>query len=379
MGKGGDMHGQNRVLVVDDDPFNVSILRELLEDEYQLAFAESGDGALQEAERFRPDLILLDIMMPGMDGYETCRKLRANPKLRYSKIVLVSAKAMLVERLKGYEAGADDFVTKPFDHAELLAKVKVFLRLKFMEELDELKSDFLTLLAHEMRTPLTKVMSPADLLAQDGKIAEGERKEFARMILQAASRLESTIEQASLIFSFRSGRVDLDLADGMTDLKQTAKQVMESRSVQAETKEAELTLECAEDEIISSGSRYLQLVLGSLLDWMIEFCPPRSRILVSMVGTEKETVLRVGGPVQDINVSSLRHMLDAFSADDVNHYSGEIDLQLPLIREVVRYFGGDVSVETGPSNWIGVNVHMPRGDERGNNAADATDAQALNG
>jgi CheY-like chemotaxis protein len=372
------MQGQDKVLIVDDDPFNISILQELLEDEYELAIAESGEDALIQAEKFRPDLILLDIMMPGMDGYDTCRRLRANTKLRYSKIVLVSAKAMLAERLKGYEAGADDYVTKPFDHAELLAKVKVFLRLKFMEELDELKSDFLTLLAHEMRTPLTKIMSPADLLARDDDIASKERRNFARVILQAATHLESIIEQASLIFSFRAGKVDLDLDDGVTDLSETAKTIIESRKEQAKSKGAVITLNCEGGPMVSSGSRYVQLVLGSLLDWMIESCPSQGRINVTIGKVEGETRLSVGGPVENMDAKSLSHMFEAFSTDDVNHYSGEVDLQLPLIREIVRHFGGDVTVRSNPPNEIDIRVCMPRRDETDAGGMDGTDARVVN-
>jgi DNA-binding response OmpR family regulator len=372
------MQGQDKVLIVDDDPFNISILQELLEDEYELAIAESGEDALIQAEKFRPDLILLDIMMPGMDGYDTCKRLRANTKLKYSKIVLVSAKAMLAERLKGYEAGADDYVTKPFDHAELLAKVKVFLRLKFMEELDELKSDFLTLLAHEMRTPLTKIMSPADLLARNDDIPSEERRSFAKMILQAASRLESIIEQASLIFSFRSGKVDLDLDDGVTDLGETAKTIIESRKEQAESKGAVIVLNCEDGSVVSSGSRYVQLVLGTLLDWMIEWCSSEGRINVTIGKGDGETRLSVGGPVKDMGAESLSHMFEAFSTDDVNHYSGEIDLQLPLIREIVRHFGGDVMVTSDAPNEIDIRVRMPRRDETDAGGKGFGDARVMN-
>ena len=95
---------QHRILIVDDNPMNVSLLEDILGDEYEhIATAGSGEEALDVAERFHPTLILLDIMMPGIDGYETCRRLRNNSDLKYVKIVLVSAKAMVSERLQGYE------------------------------------------------------------------------------------------------------------------------------------------------------------------------------------------------------------------------------------------------------------------------------------
>ena len=121
------MQRQSRILLVDDNPTNLAILEEMLDDEYRWEAATSGEEALEIAPDFQPDLILLDVMMPGINGYETCRRIRANPALRNVKIVMVSAKALVSERLEGYDAGADDYLTKPFDEKELLAKVRVYL------------------------------------------------------------------------------------------------------------------------------------------------------------------------------------------------------------------------------------------------------------
>ena len=120
---------KNKVLIVDDDEINVDVLVKLLQDHYVLATARSGERCLEKTDGFAPDVVLLDIMLPGIDGYETCRRLRTGGNGRIPQIVLVSAKASTQERLRGYEAGADDYVTKPFDHDELRAKVRVHARL----------------------------------------------------------------------------------------------------------------------------------------------------------------------------------------------------------------------------------------------------------
>jgi len=116
-----------KILIVDDDPMNLSILEILLGDDYHLVKATDGEAAVAKAVAEHPELVLLDVMMPGMDGYEACRRMRAEPSLKSLRIILVSAKAMPSERLKGFEAGADDYVTKPFDHDELCAKIRVYL------------------------------------------------------------------------------------------------------------------------------------------------------------------------------------------------------------------------------------------------------------
>ena len=149
------MQEQKKILIVDDDLNNIAIMTEILGNKYILKTAVAGEEALEIAPDFLPDVVLLDIMMPGMGGYEVCRLLREHSTLRYTKIIMVSAKAMVHERLNGYEAGADDYVTKPFDEDELLAKVRVYTRLKHVEELNKLRSEFTSTVTHEMRTPLT--------------------------------------------------------------------------------------------------------------------------------------------------------------------------------------------------------------------------------
>lgn len=124
---------KQKVLVVDDEPRNQRIITEVLEDTVEIKLAANGEEALSLTESFAPDLILLDIMMPGIDGYEVCKRIRANPKFSFTKVILVSGKAMVEERLQGYECGADDYMIKPFVPEELLAKCKVFLKLTSAE------------------------------------------------------------------------------------------------------------------------------------------------------------------------------------------------------------------------------------------------------
>ena len=121
---------KEKILIVDDYDINVKILQELLVGQYELAVANSGEQCLEKIHQFEPDVILLDIMMPGIDGYETCRRIKADPRSELTQVILVSARSSIESRLKGYEVGADDYVAKPFDNDEFLAKIKVQLRLK---------------------------------------------------------------------------------------------------------------------------------------------------------------------------------------------------------------------------------------------------------
>ena len=125
------MNRPAKILVVDDTPKNVKLLADILTARgYNVVTAASGAEALSRVEVERPDLVLLDVVMPEMSGYEVCRKLRSNPATQLLPVVMVTALDPGEERVKGIEAGADDFLTKPINQAELLARVKSLIRIK---------------------------------------------------------------------------------------------------------------------------------------------------------------------------------------------------------------------------------------------------------
>ena len=121
---------QAKILVVDDEVKNVKLLEALLPRGYEVVKAFNGEEALLQAQQERPDLILLDIMMPVMDGFEVCKILKDNADTRLIPVVIMTALGQVEDRIKGIEAGADDFLTKPVHRDELLARIRTSLRLK---------------------------------------------------------------------------------------------------------------------------------------------------------------------------------------------------------------------------------------------------------
>lgn len=121
------------ILVVDDNPTNLEVLSETLMDTgFEVSIATSGEGAIEQVEYMPPDLILLDVQMPGIDGFETCRRLQKNPATSEIPIIFMTALADIDDKLKGLSLGAVDYITKPFQQEEVLARVRIHLRLKHM-------------------------------------------------------------------------------------------------------------------------------------------------------------------------------------------------------------------------------------------------------
>jgi signal transduction histidine kinase len=123
------------ILIVDDTPTNLDVISEALSDAgYTVAIATSGERALKQLERRSPDLILLDVMMPGIDGFETCQRLKANPKTCDIPVIFMTALSDADSKIKGFEVGAVDYITKPFQEREVLARVKTHLQLSFLTQ-----------------------------------------------------------------------------------------------------------------------------------------------------------------------------------------------------------------------------------------------------
>jgi len=180
-----------RILVVDDNARNAKLLADLLEASgYQTLVAASGAEALARVESGRPDLLLLDVVMPGMDGYAVCRRLRQDPATAILPVIMVTALEPSEERVKGLEAGADDFLTKPINHAELLARVRSLVRIKTLfDTVQAQKAD----LEAWSNTLEQRVKAQVDELERLGRLRRFLSPQVADLIVSSgdASCLES--------------------------------------------------------------------------------------------------------------------------------------------------------------------------------------------
>ncbi len=198
-----------RVLVVDDIPANVKLLEARLGAEYfEVVTALSGEAALAEAQRTLPDLVLLDVMMPGMDGFEVCRRLKADPRTQHIPVVMVTALDQIGDRVQGLEAGADDFLTKPVNDTALVTRVKSLVRLKALTDELRLRS------AAGRELGLDDGFDPRLLNeVPRGRIllVDDRRSSFERLQTGLSGRHELTVETDAQQALFRVAESDFDL------------------------------------------------------------------------------------------------------------------------------------------------------------------------
>ena len=218
-----------KILVVDDDP-NVALLVKMTlskSRDYQIDIASNGHDALDKIGAAPPDLVLLDLMMPGIDGMEVCRRVKSDEKLKYIPVIMLTAKREAGDMIRGMDMGANDYITKPFNPEELLARVRVHLRIKSLEreaaanrELSAVLKMSVTL-QHEINNPLTGIIGNVDLLKEWDRLTDHEREDIVATIHASALRIKEIIRQMgkitriiSIPYAGTSEMIDIDRSSG---------------------------------------------------------------------------------------------------------------------------------------------------------------------
>ncbi|MDJ0763999.1 MAG: hybrid sensor histidine kinase/response regulator [Myxococcota bacterium] len=350
------MKSKYRILAVDDDARNTDIMHRLLGSKYDLKTANSGEEALEVIQPFHPDLVLLDIVMTGIDGYETCRSIRGDARFRFTKIVLVSGQDSVEERLKGYEVGADDYVTKPFDFEELKAKVEVFLRLKRAEEVDQIKGDLLTLFSHETKTPLSGIIGLSELLKEDMSLGENARN-CAGLIYQSGNQLLEFVRKTSFLCELKTGKKLLKRSEPVSDRVQKA--IAATAKLLPPEGEAVYKTEIPEDLTVTADWDMLDMVLGYLLHNAAKFSQNGGPVQVSAKEEGGACVIRVEDQGAGIDPQWMHSIFDEFAVQDVTHHHRGQGLSLAIAKHVVELHDGAIRADSTPGKGSTFTIQMP--------------------
>ena len=229
----------DRILVVDDSPDNLFLVQTILEEEgYEITLAEDGRVALEQIEISPPDLVLLDVMMPDMDGFEVTKRIRENPKLPFIPILLITAFDQ-PSVVKGLDTGADDFIRKPVEVDELLARVRSLLRLKHAiderEQIARQREDFVSWMTHDLRTPIVAAERML-MLFQQGALGElsGGMQEAITTMARSNRNLLAMVNTLLEVYRYEAGRKNLIFSP--VNLQEVIKEVIQELSPLADEK-----------------------------------------------------------------------------------------------------------------------------------------------
>lgn len=212
-----------KILIVDDTPTNLSILEEILEKDYLISVAQNGTQALSIAEKSLPDLILLDVNMPGIDGFETCRKLKSQADTRHIPVMFITARVEPEDVIQGFKEGGVDYIVKPFNHSEVVARVQTHLKVQQLitqlelkndelKEVNELKNKFLGMASHDMRNYLSAIKGYSQILQEDkNELPEETKDQFLDFIYKSSENMLKLVNDLLDVSVIESGKLQLDI------------------------------------------------------------------------------------------------------------------------------------------------------------------------
>jgi len=334
-----------KVLIVDDEPINVKLIIEILryEEDFQYRFAVDGESALALLDECNPDIIILDIMMPGMNGYEVCREIKKRGRHKFSKILMVSGKSLVEERLEGYSAGADDYITKPFVDDELLAKLKVFADLKKTEEIDELKTGILQLFSHETKTPLNGILLGTQLILDTPSLPD-KVVEYAKLIQISGERIHDLVRKILLLSSLKNNR---SLNFGCQSIRQYIEGVIQQTKHPLE-EEYCFDLSCHEDFILEVDWKLFHEAFYAAIHNAIQFSPKGGTVFISVEHEKKNVCIRIRDEGPGLKPALMEKIFDEFYSQNIDNHSKGTALSLAIGQKIMQLHEGNLTAESPP-------------------------------
>jgi two-component system, sensor histidine kinase and response regulator len=279
------------VLVVDDEPMGFDVIEaHLYREGYDLHYAASGLEALSLMDSLEPDVILLDVMMPEMDGIEVCRHLKSEPHWKHIPVIVVTALNSKEDLARSLDAGADDFLTKPVSGIELRARVRSMLRIKqqydALQATLQLREDLSKMIVHDLRNPLTTILLCGNLLWESD--LGGKNSKRLELIISSGRQLNSMINDLLMLAKMESGKILLKQVE--VDLNELATEALSRVSKIAALKNLHLKSQLAPSTHRILGDANLLLrVFDNLLSNAIKFSGHDSTITVQVEDPERST------------------------------------------------------------------------------------------
>lgn len=272
------------ILVVDDQPRNIQLLGNALYGaNYDLIFATGGEEALKEAQASLPDLILLDVMMPVMDGFEVCRRLKASPELRSIPVIFITARSETRDLVKGFDLGAVDYITKPIQVAEVLARVKTHLLLKqsrdSLEELNQNQRLFFSILSHDLNGPLSSLGQLLQSMVEE--VEEWDPESFRDALQSCAEtsvQLSELLQDAVSWARSQMGQASMD--DSVFHLEDVSAGALRLVHSQTVHKRILVETEIPPELPVRGDPNVAATVLRNLLSNAVKFTPEGGKIVV---------------------------------------------------------------------------------------------------
>lgn len=353
------------VLVTDDNPDIREYMISCLNGSYRIISAKNGQEAYEKAKVHHPDLIISDVMMPKMTGYDLCRAVRADETISMTPIILVTSKAAIDDKIEGLEAGADDYLPKPFNAEELFARARNLLTLRKQQkdlqdlndvlqvknvelaEASELKSQLLRIAAHDLKNPLNNIREFANLI-KDEIDSNSEAGDMLGLIERSSNQMFELISQILESEALESGQ--LTIKKKPVDLANVAAGVVESNRKQAERKGQHIVFDVprADQFVVDGSAEWLTEAMENLISNAIKYSPPSKEIWVTVRRNEDVIDFEVRDEGPGLTDEDKTRLFQKFQRLSTKPTGGEstTGLGLSIVKQIVEMHDGEIVVES---------------------------------
>lgn len=381
------MEDTKLILIVDDNPTNLTVLFEYLEESgFEVSVAKNGESAIQQMKHVQPDLVLLDIMMPGLDGFETCRKLKANKMTRDIPVIFMTALTDTVDKVKGFLAGGQDYITKPLQHEEVLARITAHLKIRKLEkelikrekafgekeeqlsektrkieELEQCKQTFFAYISSELQQPINSLLGFTRVILEN--LEHYSKEQLKSDILRLQDSAEKLYAQhANLLIWSKLQRGVIEFSPGIVNIEELVIYATLFFTPAAKEKQIVLDSDLQNSSLVSADDNMVNTILHNLLDNAVKFTDADGK--VSVTTREKDEYVEV--QVNDSGIGMSREQVDClFKAQGpcpstITSDKEKVHLGLLLCKELVEKNGGSIRVETQIGKGTSVFFTLPK-------------------
>ncbi|MCK5703569.1 MAG: hybrid sensor histidine kinase/response regulator [Cyclobacteriaceae bacterium] len=343
---------RQRVLIVDDVTKNIQLVANFLKQAgYDINFAISGKTAIRHIKKERFDLILLDIMMPKMDGFEVCHKLKSDDETKDIPVIFLTAKADIDSITKAFKVGGIDYITKPFNKAELLARVKTHLELqqqkRNLKELNATKDKFFSIIAHDLKSPLNQLLGLSEILQKEIESDQGhEVIKLAKLINESAK--SGSLLLANLLEWSRSQTGSINFNPEILDMEKMTNEAIELNENNAIQKNISIKSKIKSEVYAFADGNMIRTILRNLISNGIKFTLNGGKIILNAKRGNDMITYSVSDNGIGIKINDIKKLfrIDINPKSVGNSVEKGTGLGLILCKEFIEINGGKIWVES---------------------------------
>lgn len=362
-----------KIFIVDDIMKNLQVIGGILmEESFDIAMATNGIQALNMVKNIMPDLILLDVMMPDMNGYQVCEKLKSDPEVAHIPVIFLTAKSDTEDIIQGFKIGGVDYITKPFKKEELLVRIKTHIDLKFatdtikkqnqeLTKLNEEKNEFLGIAAHDLKNPLSAIMGLSELMLRDDMEFDiEEMKEYTTDINTSAVQMFRLVTDLLDVNAIEQGKINLLMEN--FPIANIAEDCYNNYLKRAEDKSIKLVFDNQIDDAnCFADSSKVSQVVDNLVSNAIKFSPHDKNIYISVLDDVDYLVIEVKdeGGISEEDQKKMFTKFQKLSARPTGN-ENSTGLGLSIVKRLVEEMEGKIEVISELGKGAAFRLYMPK-------------------